>query len=334
MDGLKHVSRNRNSPSMPIQCLAARPARAISKMQCDDAGQRSLSSVARVRMMGEVTVELTPITDADAAAVAEFLHTNLNDEVPWDQLCSAVPWRVEAPNHGFMLRDGDRVVGTLLALYSERLVAGRVERFCNLGSWCVLRDYRSRSISLLNALLSQDGYHFTILSPDEGPQEILAWLRFRRLDTSAALVPNLLWPTLPGQTRISSDPDVIEGMLGGTELELYHDHAQALAARHLVIMRGQESCYVMYREFRYHGVPVFAIILHVSNPDLFRRGLYRLTRHLLVRRGLVATLAELRIIEHTPHLSFKLNNWPKMYRSASLEPGQVDYLYSELACVP
>jgi hypothetical protein len=67
-----------------------------------------------------------------------------------------------------MLRDGQRVVGTPLALYSERLVAGRVERFCNLTSWCVLPDYGSRSISLLTALLRQD---FTVLTPDVGPQE-------------------------------------------------------------------------------------------------------------------------------------------------------------------
>jgi hypothetical protein len=26
--------------------------------------------------------------------------------------------------------------------------------------------------------------------------------------------------------------------------------------------------------------------------------------------------------------------WPKMYRSGSLEPGQIDNLYSELVCVP
>jgi len=291
------------------------------------------TSVMRARKMREMTVELTPITDADVAAVAEFLHANHNDRVPWDLSCSAAPWKVGAPNHGFMLRDGQRVVGTLLALYSERLVAGRVERFCNMGSWCVLPDYRSRSILLVKALLAQEGYHFTVLSPDEGPQEILAWLRFRFLDTSAALIPNLPWP-LPGRTRISADPDVIERTLDGTELALYHDHAQALAAHHLVLIRGQDSCYVMYREFRYKGVPVFAIILHVSNPDLFHRALIPLTRHLLVRHGLVATLAELRIIEHKPQLSFKLNNWPKMYRSSSLEPGQIDYLYSELVCVP
>ena len=88
--------------------------------------------------------------------------------------------------------------GTLLALHSERLVEGRVERFCNMGSWCVLPDYRSRSILLLESLLAQDGYHFTVLSPDVGPQENpLAWHRFRFLDTSAALIPNLPWPACP-----------------------------------------------------------------------------------------------------------------------------------------
>ena len=281
-----------------------------------------------------MTVELAPITDADVAAVAEFLHANHNDRVPWALSCSAAPWKVEAPNHGFMIRDGQRVVGTLLALYSERLLNGRVERFCNMGSWCVLPDYRSRSILLLKSLLAQDGYHFTVLSPDVGPREILAWHRFRFLDTSAALIPNLPWPGLPGRTRISADPDVIEATVVGAELKLYHDHARALAARHLVLIRGQDACYVMYREIRYKGVPVFAIVLHVSNPGLFHRALRPLTRHLLIRHGLVATLAELRTIEHKPPLSFRLNNWPKMYRSASLEPGQIDDLYSELACVP
>jgi hypothetical protein len=288
----------------------------------------------RARKIREMTIELTPITDQDVAAVADFLHANLNERVPWAQSCSTVPWTGEAPNHGFMLREEQRVVGTLLALYSERLVAGRVERFCNMGSWCVLPGYRPRSISLLKALLAQEGYHFTVLSPDAGTQQILPGFRFRCLDTSAALVPNLPWPTLPGRTRISADPDVIERALAGTELELYRDHARALAARHLVLFRDQDTCYVMYREFRYKGVPALAIILHVSNPDLFHRALIPLTRHLLVRHRLVATLAELRLIERKPPLSFKLNGWPKMYRSASLEPGQIDYLYSELVCVP
>ncbi len=59
-----------------------------------------------------------------------------------------------------------------------------------------------------------------------------------------------------------------------------------------------------------------------------------LTRHLLVRHRLVATLAELRLIERRPRMSFELDSWPKMYRSADLEPAQIDDLYSELVCVP
>ena len=174
-----------------------------------------------------MTVELAPITDADVAAVAEFLHANLNHRVPasaWIRAMS-VPWKVDAPNHGFMLRDGQRVVGAYLAFYSERAIAGQVERFCNLGAWCVLPEFRFHSVRLLKALLAQDGYHFTDLSPSGNVVPLNTRLKFRSLDTSTALVPNLPWPTLPRRTRISADPKVIESALAGPELELYRDHA-------------------------------------------------------------------------------------------------------------
>jgi acyl carrier protein len=279
----------------------------------------------------EMTVELSPITDADIAEVADFLRVNYKDRIPW--VIMAGPWKVDAPNHGFMLHDGQRIVGAHTAFYSERQVAGRVERFCDLGTWYVLPEFRSHSIRLIKALLAQDGYHFTALTPGRKVVSIHTQLGFHPLDTSAALIPNLPWPTPPGRTTISTDPDVIESALAGEELELYRDHAQALAARHLVLLRGPDSCYVMYRPVTIKSVPA-AVILHVSNPQLFHRAILPLTRHLLVRHRLLATLGELRIIGHRPPLSFKVTSWPKMYRSASLEPDQIDDLYSELVCVP
>jgi len=281
-----------------------------------------------------MTVELRPITDADIPAVADFLHANRNERIPWTRVVSE-PWKVEAPNHGFMLRDGQRVVGTYLAYYSERTVAGRVERFCNLGLWYVLPDFRSHSIRLLMASLAQDGYHFTALSPNDRAVSIYTRFKFRFLDTSAALIPNLPWPSLPGRTRISTDPDVIERTLVARELELYHDHAQALAARHVVVIRGRGSCYVMYRVIWPRGIPL-AQILHVSNPELFHRAIIPLTRHLLIRHRILGTVAELRSIGHRPRLSLmRPRFWPKMYRSDSLEAYQIDhFLYSELVCVP
>ena len=280
-----------------------------------------------------MTVELSPITDADVPAVADFLRVNWSKRAPWARSHLAGPWKVDAPNHGFLLRDGQRVVGTHLAFYSERAVAGEAERFCDLGTWYVLPDYRFHSLRLIKAVLEQDGYHFTSLTASDKVASIHSRLGFRPLDTSAVLIPNLPWPTPPGRTTISTDPDVIESTLAGTELEIYQDHAQALAARHIVLIRGQDSCYVMYRETRDKAVP-FAAIIHVSNPRLFRRAILPLTRHLLIRHRLLATVAELGIIGTRPPLSLKVTTRPKAYLSASLEPSQIDYLYSELLCLP
>jgi hypothetical protein len=265
--------------------------------------------------------------------VAEFLHANLDDRVPWAQSIHAVPWKVAELNHGFMIKDGPRIVGAQLVFYAERLIGGKLERFCNLSAWYVLPDYRFHSIRLLMAVLAQDGYHFTCLSPSRSVAAIIDRLKFRSLDTSAALIPNLPWPGRAGGTRISADPDVIGSTLTGVELDLYHDHAHALAAHHLLLTRDHDYCYVMYREMRFRGLP-FAVILHVSDPELFQHSLRPLTRHLLVQHRLVATRAELRTIGRRPPLSVKRNPWTKMYRSAYLEPAQIDDLYSELVCVP
>lgn len=279
-----------------------------------------------------MTVELTPITDGDIAQVADFLRANLNAHIPWARSC-VPPWKAEAPNHGLMLREGQRVVGALLAFYSDRQIGGRIERFCNMGPWCVLPAYRSHSIRLLRAMLAQEGYHVTCLSPSARVVAITSQFKFSPLETSAILIPNLPWPTLPGRTRISADPDVIASTLSGAELELYRDHAQALAARHLVLIRGGRSCYVMYRETPLKGIPC-AEILHVSNPELFKRAINSLTRHLLLRHRLPATRAELRTITYRPLFSVKRNPRPKRYRSTGLDPAQIDDLYSEFVCVP
>jgi hypothetical protein len=276
-------------------------------------------------------VELRPITDADVRRAAEFLHANLNSRVAAADWAASVdvPWEVDRPNAGFMLLDGDRVVGAHLALYSERDVAGARERFCNLGAWCVLPEYRFHSLRLLKALLAQDGYHFTDLSPSPAVAALNARLGFRFLDTRTALVPNV-----PGPGRISSDPALIERTLSGRELELYRDHKAAPVARHLLLLRGGEWCYVVFRKDRRKRLPLFASILYVSNPELFRALARPLARHLLLRHGALAMLVEDHVVEHHPRLSFQLRRpRPRMFRSNHLAPEQIDYLYSELVCM-
>jgi GNAT superfamily N-acetyltransferase len=284
-----------------------------------------------------MAVTVAPITDADTAAVGRFLTEQLNPRVTPTTWADAVdtPWAVERPNAGFMLLDDDRVVGVHLAFYSERTVAGNVERFCNLGAWCVHPDYRLHGMRLLKALLAQDGYHFTDLSPSGNVVPINEKLRFAFLDTETALTPNLPWPSLPGRTRILTDPDAIEAALTGDDLALYHDHAHAAAAHHLVLRRGERTCYVIFRKDRRKDLPLFASILHVSDPELYRQAARPLARHLLVRHRTLATLGERRVTGGRPAMSYTLKEpRRKMFRSDSLGPHQIDDLYSELVCLP
>ena len=285
---------------------------------------------------GTVAVEVRPITGFDVPAVANFLHEHLNTRVPADawERSVRVPWTVDTPNHGFMLTDDGAVVGAYLAFYSQRPIDGRVERFCNLGAWCVLPSHRFHGIRLLKALLAQDGYHFTDFSPSGSVVPLNERLKFEFFDTATALVPNLPWPTRPGRDVISSDPALIERTLTGSDLEIYRDHAMTAATRHVVLVRGTESCYVLFRRDRRKNLPLFASVLHVSNPDLFARMARPFARHLLIRHRVPATLAELRVVQCRPHPSVLLRSpRRKMFKSPSLKADQIDYLYSELVCV-
>ena len=118
-------------------------------------------------MLHDAEVRLEPILGSDLTEVGAFLHAHLNPRLSAaDWASSIVPtWPVSSPNHGFLLRDGDRMVGVQLAFYSEREVEDGLADFCNLGAWCVLDDYRSHGLRLLRAVLGQRGYHFTDLSP-------------------------------------------------------------------------------------------------------------------------------------------------------------------------
>lgn len=282
------------------------------------------------------SVGIRPITDEDVPRVAQFLHDELNGRISPATWAAAIrpPWRPPSPDHGFMLASGELVLGVYLAFYSQRRVGGQMERICNLSAWCVAEDYRSHGLRLLKAMLAQDGYTFTDLSPSGNVVSLNSRLNFRQLDTATVLVPNWPWPR-SAHTRVISDPALIESALDRRDLEIYRDHAGAIAAHHLLVQRDDEHCYVMFRRDRRKNLPLFASLLYVSNPELFRKTARHFYSHLLTHFGVAATLAEKRVVLHQPRFSIRLRSpRPKMFRSSRLRSDQIDYLYSELACVP
>jgi hypothetical protein len=95
-------------------------------------------------------------------------------------------------------------------------------------------------------------------------------LGFARLDTATALVPNLPLPSRRG-VRVLAAPEEIETALTGTDLQVYRDHRGAAAALHFVVRVGEDSCYVIARRDRRKGLPLFASLVHVSDPAVLAR---------------------------------------------------------------
>jgi hypothetical protein len=291
-----------------------------------------------VAVTGKSSTLVRAIQDDDIGVVADFLHRNQSSRVSVERWERAMrpSWDEHQPNHGFLLEDRGVVVGAHLALYATRLVDGQREAFCNLAAWCVLPAHRHQGLRLLRALLAQPGYNFTDFSPSGNVVELNRRLRFEALDTTTALVPNLPLPRISGRgaIRLTSDPDEVRDRLEGRERTLYEDHVGAGAAHHLVLVRGRETCYVVFRRDRRKHLPLFASLLYVGNPALFEAGQRLVYRHLLLRHRIPFTLVELRVARSRPRLAVMLRSpRPKMYRSPTLAADQIDYLYSELACV-
>jgi hypothetical protein len=290
-----------------------------------------------VQMAASESVVLCPITAGDLGDVASFLHAELNSRLSASLWAEAIKpsWPTTQPNHGFMLVHGGHVVGSYVAFYSQRRVNDQTENVCNLAAWCVLDSYRSHGVRLLKAMLDQRGYTFTDLSPSGNVVPLNRRLNFSDLDTATALVINWPFARRQQQILITSDPEAIEACLNGRDREIYLDHARAPAAHHLVVQQGERRCYVIFRRDRRKQLPLFASILYIGDTALFQRAAHQVYSYLLTRFGLVATLLENRLGVVPPRFAILLrSSRPKMFRSNRLLADQVDYLYSELTCVP
>lgn len=283
---------------------------------------------------GSSVAEIRP---DDLDEVVGFLVSELRPPVDAATWRSAVDplWQKDAPNRGYLLRDGQgAVVGAYLAFYSSRTVGGRRVGVCNLGPWAVRPEHRAGGLRLLRALLKQPGLVFTDLSPSGAVVPLNERLGFRHLDTATSLMPNLPRPTIPGRVVVTESPARIRQALSGDELATYLEHEGLSAARHLLVAGYDSQCHVIWRRDRRKGLPLFASILHVSDADLFRRCAAEVGRHLLVRHGVPLTLAEHRVVGGPLHPARQLAaHRPKMVRG-ELADADVDYLFSELTCLP
>jgi hypothetical protein len=279
---------------------------------------------------------LEPIRDEDLPEFCRFLRENLSRARSAEEWAKAFAqdWCPSKPNNGFLIRHQGRIVGGIGAIYAERPVRGRLERFCNITSWCVLDAFRAQSMRLAMAVAAQPGFHFTDLTPTEVVSKTLQFLKFKPMNERHAIWPNLPWPLVRlGGIRVLSDPAEIGRLLAPDDAKAYRDHRHLPWLRHLAVGLTDAWCYVVWKRTRLKGI-TGAIIIALSDAELFLRYRMALGSYLLVHHGLLYTRVESRLLPRLPTLCIELSGYrSKVFRSDTLTAADMSNLYSELVAL-
>ncbi len=281
-------------------------------------------------------VNVLPILEDDLDGVSDFLNGHLNSNIfpgTWKQSFK-MGWAEHIPNFGFQLVNNKEIVGVLCIIYSDQKINGNPEKFCNPHSWFVLDEYRNQSIKLVMAAVKQEGFHFTMFTPNPDVTEIFQYLKFKRLSEKQYVFIN--YPSFKRlfQNHIAtSNLQEIEKVLTGYELKVFKDHRRLNWIQHFVFGHNNECCHVIYKTGTWKKIP-FAYILYVSDPVIFLKYRWILAHYFLVSNFIFFIRIDARFFPGYDNPSFTFEyKQPKLFQSKTLVENQIQNIYSELVAL-
>lgn len=277
--------------------------------------------------MSPVTIE--PISDNTLIEFATFLHSNLEQSRSSAEWASelSVNWQEDKPNYGYVLRDNNKIVGGIGTFYKDRIIHGKIEKICNITSWCVLDAYRQHSMRLAMTVIGQPNYSFTDFSPTKVVGATLQFLKFIPLDERQAVILNFPWNPF-SRIKVLHQANDIKQTLEGDALQIYKDHATFPWLNHVLVGQPGNWCHVIYKKRVFKRFSA-AFIIYLSDKALFDQYFYQLSAHLFFS-GYMSTHVECRFIKRQPRISAIRSDFiPKVYLSNTLNKEDIDYLYSE-----
>jgi len=213
--------------------------------------------------------------------------------------------RVQNDRYGWMLVDGDEVVGFLGTTMGERLVRGERLRLCNTTAWTVKKEYRAHSLSLYAKVLAEKGVEVTNLSPTHQVLRMMQKLGFSLMDKAERIILPVVTPAmLFDRSRVLTNPAEVERQLDGESLRLFRDH-QLPYNRHALLLAPEGACYLMMN---------------------------RSPKRIAAALGVAAMIVDERMLRgRIPWHSFARRGGPKQaaFRSTKLTDQDIDGLYTE-----
>ncbi len=268
---------------------------------------------------------------ADFEAVLPLLRGFRTDHYSQEEWQRLFTQRWGAPDDpcGYLMEDNDSVVGFLGTVFSQRTIAGASHRFCNMAAWIVKEEYRSESMGLLFPLLGQKDLTITNFTANHRVVDVLRRLGFKDLETSVYfLYPR---PVLGGAAcRVITVHEEMRASLDVAGCQIWDDHA-GLHCQQAVIEQNGQVCHVIINYTKKKKLPV-AYVDYISNPALFAACIPSAALRLCLHwRAAALMVGEHSLQGHTlPGAKTTPRRHPLLYRSAVVQPGQIDTLYTEI----
>jgi len=264
----------------------------------------------------------------------EFKNSHLNTE-NWRQLFIDHTG-LQNDHFGWVLVDGDNVVGFVSTILSERTIRGETVRLCNTSSWIVKPEYRAHSLALHAKVIADKSITVTNLSPTAHVLKLLEKLGFTLMDKSERIIlPVVTARTFTGNCKVITQPSTIKGALTGENLRFFRDH-QLPFNHHVLLRTPVGDCYVMMnRALKTIGGNLqlpFARVHHIGAPDLFVRHLEKLVMRVAASFKVAAMIVDDRMLHGAvPWHSFMRPGGERKaaFRSKRLVAEDIDGLYTE-----
>lgn len=273
-----------------------------------------------------------PMADAEFPAVYDALLREFQGgripEAMWRRLVDH-EWAPEGAPRGHVLSEGDRIVGFVGCIFSNRTIAGRRERICNLTSLVVAEPWRRHSLSFVVSALRMPDVTITDLTPTPAVAAILKRIGFTELERSVTVLLPVPGGSGRSRTPIVDDPAALAAVLASEDTRAINDH-RPYGCDALMLEGNGGPCHVVFGRHSARGVR-YTTIYAISRPEVFHRESAALRGAILSRTGGMFAVADTRLLGGGAQpFSFC---WslaaPRMVRSARLKPEQIDNLYSE-----
>ena len=284
-----------------------------------------------MKPMKKASVRL--LTPEDVPAVVRFCAEGFRDDPALFARILRPTWDPQRTDKGAILEDQGRMVGFAIALYSRRILKGRQCKFCALGPWYVLPDYRGGSLQLMSFLLAQKDYTFTSHSPNAISLAILTRFKFERLSTSWYVYPlgvNML-SLAQGGVKIETTDESILSRVNEQERMLINDHRLGGCSVVRISAEGSAGLVITKRR-TLRNIPV-SELLYVEKPQLMVRYFEQVKWAIARKERTFMLIADSRLMGPKSPRPLLWRERIRMFRGETFTADEIDILYSEVVAM-